>query len=72
MCVQYWSTKVEFQGRGAGHNHGTLWVDIDKMEFMYVDKDGRWIDLDRLVKSSGSIMEVKKGLKMLLEDYYEN
>ena len=21
MCAQYWSTKVEFQGRGAGHNH---------------------------------------------------
>ena len=27
MSVQYYSTKVEFQGRGAGHNHGVLWVD---------------------------------------------
>ena len=33
MHVEYWSTKVEFQGRGAGHNHGTLWVDMDKTAF---------------------------------------
>ena len=37
MSVEYYSTKVEFQGRGAGHNHGVLWVDMDKMEMKIHD-----------------------------------
>ena len=32
LCVKHFSTKLEFQGRGAGHNHGVLWLDIDKIE----------------------------------------
>jgi hypothetical protein len=27
MCVQYYNYRVEFQMRGAGHIHGTLWID---------------------------------------------
>ena len=34
MSIEYYSSKLEFQGRGAAHNHGTLWVNMDKMEFM--------------------------------------
>ena len=34
MSIVYYSAKLEFQGRGAGHNHGTLWVNMEKMEFM--------------------------------------
>ena len=34
MLVTHYSAKLEFQGRGAAKNHGTLWIDIDKMEFM--------------------------------------
>ena len=33
MNVIKYSSKVEFQGRGAPHNHGTLWVDLTKIEF---------------------------------------
>merc|ERR1712105_248361 len=32
LCVKHFSSKLEFQGRGAGHNHGVLWLDIDKIE----------------------------------------
>ena len=32
MCVQYYTYKVEFQERGAGHIHGVLWLDLPKME----------------------------------------
>ena len=39
MCVKYWTTKVEFQGRGAGHNHGVIWVDMKQMEFTIVTRD---------------------------------
>ena len=37
MSVEYYSTKLEFQGRGAGHNHGVLWVDMDRMEMKIHD-----------------------------------
>ena len=32
MCVEYFTYKVEFQERGAGHIHGTLWLNLEKME----------------------------------------
>ena len=34
MNVKYYTYKVEFQDRGAGHIHGTLWLSIDKIENM--------------------------------------
>ena len=34
MSITHWSTKLEFQGRGAPHNHGVLWADLRKIEFM--------------------------------------
>ena len=39
MSIVYYSAKLEFQGRGAGHNHGTLWVNMEKMEFMMQPKN---------------------------------
>ena len=30
MAIQYYSYKVEFAMRGAGHIHGVLWVDWKK------------------------------------------
>ena len=32
MCVNYYNYRVEFQMRGAGHIHGTLWLDWVKMK----------------------------------------
>ena len=32
MEVKYFSSKLEFQRRGAGHIHGTLWLDLDKLD----------------------------------------
>ena len=31
MNVKYYSSKVEFQSRGAGHIHGTLWLNFQKL-----------------------------------------
>jgi len=31
MSITHWSTKLEFQGRGAPHNHGVLWADLQKI-----------------------------------------
>ena len=40
MAVKYYSTKVEFQGRGAAHNHGVLWVDVNKVELYFKNENG--------------------------------
>ena len=32
MCVEYYNYRVEFQMRGAGHIHGTLWLDWVKLK----------------------------------------
>ena len=31
LSVKHYSAKLEFQARGAGHNHGVLWLDTDKI-----------------------------------------
>ena len=37
MHVKYYTYKVEFQERGAGHIHGTLWLDLDAIQNMMQD-----------------------------------
>ena len=32
MCIGNWSAKLEFQGRGAPHNHGVLWANLKNMQ----------------------------------------
>ena len=71
MHVKHWSTKVEFQGRGAGHNHGTIWVDMDKMEFTFIDNELKWSDIDQLLKTvADKDVTTKALLKRLLHTYF--
>ena len=37
MYVKYYTYKVEFQDRGAGHVHGTLWLGLNKIENLMRD-----------------------------------
>ena len=32
LSVKHFSSKLEFAGRGAGHNHGVLWLDMNQLE----------------------------------------
>ena len=41
MHVRYYTYKVEFQDRGAGHIHGTLWLRLNELEKLPRDKDGK-------------------------------
>ena len=72
MAVDFYSTKVEFQGRGAGHNHGTLWVNLDKMEYYVANSFNQWDDLDDLLLNfPGSLddsLNLKEEVKKVLED----
>ena len=36
LSVKHFSKRLDFQGRGAGHDHGVLWLDMDKLQ-MKVD-----------------------------------
>ena len=45
MSVRYFTYKVEFQARGAGHVHGTLWLDLHQLEKL-VRRNGRLVKAD--------------------------
>ena len=40
MSVKYYTYKIEFQDRGAGHAHGTLWLSLDNIESLLNNRDG--------------------------------
>ena len=72
MNVIKYSTKVEFQGRGAAHNHGTLWVDLNKIEFTFEAIDGS-IDLEQIYatrneKTQKERLSFEKSLRKLIEN----
>ena len=70
MHVAHWSTKVEFKGRGNGHNHGPIWVDMSKMEFIVLNDKGSWSDLDSLLNLSIEISDINTKLKSILNSYF--
>ena len=41
MIVEYYTYKVEFQERGAGHIHGTLWLDLSAIENLVLSEEGK-------------------------------
>ena len=45
MQVEYFTYKVEFQERGAGHIHGTLWLKMESLERL-IRKDNDELVLD--------------------------
>ena len=47
LCVKHFSSKLEFAGRGAGHNHGVLWLDMNQLE-----KNVDVLQLDHLISDS--------------------
>ena len=44
MNVQYYTYKVEFQERGAGHIHGTLWLNLDNLEKLIRSNEGPLVE----------------------------
>ena len=69
LSVEHYTLKLEFAGRGAGHNHGVLWLDIPRIE--------RKVDIYRLKiiisKSDYSTTKVSltnpEDCKEILNDY---
>ena len=43
---------------------------MEKMEYTFIDKDGRWGNLDNLLNSTKSKLEIKNEFKRLLNKYF--
>ena len=54
MNVKTYTYKVEFQDRGAGHIHGTLWLRLDKLEELKRGEDGKLIGQTNEEKSENN------------------
>ena len=67
MKVKFFTYKVEFQARGAGHVHGTLWIDLQKMEHM-VYIDGKLCLSDVAEDSEKPFLGITKAFKKLRND----
>ena len=57
MMVQYYTYKVEFQERGAGHIHGTLWLDLKRMEKLIRTANGDLVIDENIEKDSSDVDE---------------
>ena len=65
MHVKNYTYKVEFQDRGAGHVHGTLWLRLDKIENLIRDENGHLreknaLDFNELALFTGLTTAFKK------------
>jgi hypothetical protein len=65
MNVKYYTYKIEFQDRGAGHAHGTLWLSLDKIENLIENTDGtlRPTNKDDDTKKQGPFHGLTKAFK---------
>ena len=52
MNVEYYTYKVEFQERGAGHIHGVLWLNLDSLEKLAKNSDG---ELTKIMESEKAV-----------------
>ena len=64
MCVKYYNYRVEFQMRGAGHIHGTLWLDWVELR--------KNMDKDTKVGEENMIDLVTQGFKNIKDETFGN
>ena len=66
MCIRRYSWKVEFQGRGSGHIHGTLWVNLKKI-ITYLEPSQDERDLENEKDEESKQNELERAFKTLRE-----
>jgi hypothetical protein len=54
MKVKHWMYRVEFQERGAGHIHGSLWLSLEKLK--------------KLIQLNGELCDAKNGEEEKIKD----
>ena len=74
LRIKYWSDKMEFQGRGAGHIHGVAWSDLKEIaELMKEEKNAGLILSKACTNTSESesdpdISDLEKAYQSLKEN----
>ena len=63
MCVEYYNYRVEFQMRGAGHIHGTLWIDWEQMKKHMERRKDNSFKVELVEKAFTNIKDEKFGTK---------
>ena len=43
-----------------------------KMEILYQNDDGQWIDFEKVIKDSHEKIQMKLNIKQILKEYYKN
>merc|ERR1719282_28291 len=64
MSVKYFTYRIEFQARGAGHAHGTLWLDLPRLESMII-VDGKLKNPDNGIPQEKPLKGIQKIFKKL-------
>ena len=76
MNVEYYTYKVEFQERGAGHIHGTLWLSLSNLENLVYSEDRKLIKNCDINSEIGSSEPVSyhpfKGIKSAFQRLKNN
>ena len=67
ICVEYFNYRVEFQMRGAGHIHGTLWINWLELE----KNNNKEFDVKTVTEAFGNIKDEKFGNKAHKEQFDE-
>ena len=60
MRIKYWSDKMEFKGRGAGHIHGVAWCDLQDIFHLIKEERNVGIILANKGESSEEVDQNKE------------
>ena len=72
MNIKHISYRVEFQGRGAAHIHGTLWLDMKRIEKLpqFKEMKGHLSDAFRKLRDDLKLSKCEKeGIAMLTDTF---
>ena len=73
MTVEYFTYKVEFQERGAGHIHGTLWLKLERIEGLIRKDYDQFLLSDEVVRQEKDTPEdefMKDRLEKRSQEWY--
>ena len=68
MKITYWSDKMEFQGRGAGHIHGVAWSDLKKVADLIRAEKKLDIILSETREADADVCHLENAYKSLREN----
>ena len=72
MSVKYYTYKVEFQERGAGHIHGVLWLDLERLERLVHKANGELVEEEKTNLGEGVEDKIFHGISSAFQKIKNN